>query len=206
MGQVELARSLTEHLGRSIDKAAVNKMLKEDGRKVSADEMIAIEAITGYPAPTAGIALHPTSVRLAGIIGAGGAINTDVEQPDPGIEIVAEIKAQLPRATTAYEIVGTSMMPFFRPGSLIVCGPEVADAEAQFGDEVACCDIDGNRFLKILHPGSKPGHYDLQSHNADLMRDVRLQWVAEIIAIIPEKQWRRIERTGGIVRPLRAAE
>lgn len=60
MTQVELARRMTEWLGRSIDKAAVNKMLLNDetarakglkARRVGADEMVAIEAITGYPAP-----------------------------------------------------------------------------------------------------------------------------------------------------------
>jgi SOS-response transcriptional repressor LexA len=50
MSGAELARRLTERLGRSIDRAAVNKMIL-DKRRVSGDEMLAIEEITGFPAP-----------------------------------------------------------------------------------------------------------------------------------------------------------
>ena len=42
-GQAEIARRLTEMLGRSIDRAAVNKMVR-GGRAVAADEMLAISA------------------------------------------------------------------------------------------------------------------------------------------------------------------
>lgn len=50
LSQAELARRLTEQLKRAIDRAAVNKMTKGT-RAVAGDEMIAIEEITGYPAP-----------------------------------------------------------------------------------------------------------------------------------------------------------
>lgn len=53
LSQSELARRLTEQLGRSIDRAAVNKMTKGT-RNISGEEMLAIEALTGHPAPTAG--------------------------------------------------------------------------------------------------------------------------------------------------------
>lgn len=58
MSQAELARQMSEHLGRSIDRAAVNKMLRlvqrpsgGKPRRLSADEMVAVEKITGYAAP-----------------------------------------------------------------------------------------------------------------------------------------------------------
>src|SRR5690606_21211910 len=50
MKQAELARRLTLALGRSIDRAAVNKMIKNQ-RKIAADELIAIEGILGMVAP-----------------------------------------------------------------------------------------------------------------------------------------------------------
>jgi hypothetical protein len=50
MGQAELARRMTDKLGRSIDRAAVNKMTKGT-RDVSADEMLAVMQITGAPLP-----------------------------------------------------------------------------------------------------------------------------------------------------------
>lgn len=51
LSQSELARRLTIELGRAIDRAAVNKMTKGT-RRISGDELIAIESITAHPAPT----------------------------------------------------------------------------------------------------------------------------------------------------------
>lgn len=50
VSQTELARRLTLALGRSIDRAAVNKMTK-NRRKIAADELLAIEGILGMTAP-----------------------------------------------------------------------------------------------------------------------------------------------------------
>lgn len=50
MSQAALGRELTSRLGRSIDRAAVNKMILKR-REVSADELLAIAEITGYHAP-----------------------------------------------------------------------------------------------------------------------------------------------------------
>lgn len=51
MSQAQLARELTDALGRSIDRAAVNKMLS-NGRKISADELVAITRILNTDAPS----------------------------------------------------------------------------------------------------------------------------------------------------------
>lgn len=48
--QAELSRRLTDMLGKSIDRAAVNKMVS-GGRNVSAEEMLAISRITGVAIP-----------------------------------------------------------------------------------------------------------------------------------------------------------
>lgn len=50
ISQAELSRRLTESLGRSIDRAAVNKMVKGT-REISAAELIEILAITGAEIP-----------------------------------------------------------------------------------------------------------------------------------------------------------
>lgn len=56
ISQAELARRLTIMLRRSIRKTAVNRMLKgppPEGQFIGGDELLAIEEITNYPAPTA---------------------------------------------------------------------------------------------------------------------------------------------------------
>lgn len=50
--QAELARRLAERLRADFDRSKVNKIVLSR-RKVSADEMLAIEEITGFPAPAA---------------------------------------------------------------------------------------------------------------------------------------------------------
>jgi hypothetical protein len=66
INQTEMARRLTERLGRSIDKNAVSRMLKGEpppkGRRIGGDEVLAIEEITDYPAPPQ----HPGGLRPAG--------------------------------------------------------------------------------------------------------------------------------------------
>lgn len=50
MKQAELARRLSKKLGRTVDKAAVNKMTLET-RDISGEELLAIADITGYALP-----------------------------------------------------------------------------------------------------------------------------------------------------------
>jgi SOS-response transcriptional repressor LexA len=52
MSQAELARLLAQRLRVDFDRSKVNKIVI-DKRQVSAEEMLAIEEITGYPAPAA---------------------------------------------------------------------------------------------------------------------------------------------------------
>lgn len=66
--QSDLARELTQLLGRSIDRAAVNKMLKgprsSGGRDLAADEMLGISKITSYPLPGVSI-VGPTGAQTS---------------------------------------------------------------------------------------------------------------------------------------------
>jgi transcriptional regulator with XRE-family HTH domain len=48
MTQAELARRLTARLGRQVDSAAVNKIVKGT-RALAADELLAIAELTGHP-------------------------------------------------------------------------------------------------------------------------------------------------------------
>jgi SOS-response transcriptional repressor LexA len=85
----ELARRLTAKLGRSIDRAAVNKMMVDQTgrkpRKVSVDELLAIEEITGFPAPLEakikGVSVPVLSWVSAGrLAAADGMTPADIER------------------------------------------------------------------------------------------------------------------------------
>ena len=133
-------------------------------------------------------------VPLGGRIVGGGAIDVSTSQDEPGLEYEIELSIRIPDATIAYQVVGESMMPVYRPDTVIICRAHTQDVEPLVGKELAVATIDHGRMLKIVHPGSKPGLYDLESFNAKLMRDVRIEWVARIAAIIPADEWRILER------------
>lgn len=73
--QAELTRLLAKELGRSIERAAVNKMVahpnpRQKRRRVQPDEMWAIHRITGYRLP-AGSASDLIEVPLLSLVSAG---------------------------------------------------------------------------------------------------------------------------------------
>jgi SOS-response transcriptional repressor LexA len=112
VGQAEISRLLTDKLGRSIDRAAVNKMVKGT-RAISADELLALEQILGVFAPRLSL-----TVPVVGCVRAGGELilydHTQGEldrapaPPDGGTE-----------TTVAAIVQGDSMMGRADDGDLI---------------------------------------------------------------------------------------
>ena len=60
---------------------------------------------------------------------------------------------------------------------------------------------DGRVLVKKLLKGSGPGVYDLESLNGPLLEDQRLNWAAEITAVIPPRQAARVMRPAGMRQP-----
>lgn len=112
----ELARRLSSRLGRSIDRAAVNKILK-GLRRVAADEMVAISDITGFPAPTSP-ASALISVPHVSWVSAGAF--REVGQAMPTDEFPAIEATGLPPGDWfALTVEGDSMDRISPPGSII---------------------------------------------------------------------------------------
>lgn len=137
-------------------------------------------------------------VPLGGKIVGGGAIDVSTAQGEPGLEYEIELSVRVPDATVAYQVVGESMMPVYRPDTVIICRAHTQDIDPLVGKELAVATVDHGRMLKVVHKGSKPQHYDLESFNATTMRDVRLEWVARIAAIIPADEWQMLERNAQV--------
>ncbi|MCJ2104726.1 XRE family transcriptional regulator [Methylobacterium sp. E-041] len=143
------------------------------------------------------------SVPLGGKIVGGGAIDVSTDQHEPGLEYEIELSVRVPDATVAYQVIGESMMPVYRPDTVIICRAHTKVIDPLVGKELAVATVDHGRMLKVVHPGSTPGHYDLSSFNATTMRDVRLEWVARIAAIIPADEWRILERRSQVNADMR---
>jgi len=175
VSQSELSRRLTEALGRSIDRAAVNKMAKGT-RAIAGDELIAIQTITGMEAPS------EIQVPLKGRVGAG----QQVEAIDNGdIDTVPAPRDSKP-GTVAVEVSGTSMFPALEDGYLLYYSKQLPAAEMVNRRAVVQL-ADGRIFVKIVRPGSTPDVWTLQSVNAlfEDMNDQVVEWAAPIDWIRP---------------------
>jgi phage repressor protein C with HTH and peptisase S24 domain len=98
----------------------------------------------------------------------------DIELPFPvGLDAIA------------FEVMGSSMLPKYDPGMLVVCSNGPRNPDDFLNLDVAVRTSKGARYLKKLRPGSKRGLYTLESFNADPIRDVKIAWLGEVLAIVP---------------------
>lgn len=170
MSQTALATELTNHLHRSIDRAAVNKMVKGT-RDIAGDELLAIEEITGFEAP------KTIKVPLRGRVSAGeGAIAFD----DDNSELI-EAPARARPTTIAVEVSGDSMFPAYDPGTILFYSENVPP-EMRVNRRCIVRLVDGRMFVKILRRGSTDHTWTLQSINPNYpdMIDEVIEWVAKI--------------------------
>lgn len=117
ISQAEVARALTDKLGRSIDRAAVNKMASGK-RKIAADELIAITQVLKVAAPADTATNEPRPIP-AGHLPYGGKVSAgyflSVDEFNQDLEYF-EVPPSVPRhpsypmlQQSAYQAVGDSM-------------------------------------------------------------------------------------------------
>jgi phage repressor protein C with HTH and peptisase S24 domain len=131
-----------------------------------------------------------------GMIGAGGQISPEHEQVPP--EGLSEIEAPfpLPDDAIAFQVEGVSMWPRYDPGDIVIVRNRQRDPDALIGQEVAVRTSKGLRYLKRILQGKSRGLYNLESHNDEPIRNVRVVWVSEVHAVIRAGQWRTLDARG----------
>ena len=117
ISQAELARRLAGRLGRNIDRAAVNKMTTGK-RAVAGDELVAIEDITKFPAPT-GASSKLTLVPQMSWVSAGSMSTQDPVKLEDAITFLG-FPDLPPGDWIALEVQGDSMDRVSPPGSVII--------------------------------------------------------------------------------------
>jgi phage repressor protein C with HTH and peptisase S24 domain len=141
MAQAELARRLTEEVGRSIDRAAVNKMLNGK-RGIDAEEALAIERILQTPAPREAAAkpadvFKPHPLPGADLVGVADLPVYAAAKGGDGHMIVTfdaidYVKRPEPlrnvRGGYGLLITGVSMIPAYRPGDTALVHPHLPPA------------------------------------------------------------------------------
>ncbi|WP_375701282.1 helix-turn-helix transcriptional regulator [Bartonella sp. AA81SXKL] len=177
LSQSELSRQLTASLGRSIDRAAVNKMLKET-RDISARELLEISKLTGASIPPNHL------VPLIGSVGVGG----EIIAIDSGCLEEVEAPPSAPKGTVAVRVVGDSMFPAIEEGSLLFYSYHLPP-EDLINNRAIIKTKCGKVYIKVLRLRKEKGKWVLSSINgkyADIV-DVELEWCAPIDWIKPAR-------------------
>jgi transcriptional regulator with XRE-family HTH domain len=173
--QSDLSRVLTAQLGRSIDRAAVNKMAS-GSRAIAADELIAMATYLNAPMPP-GIERR---VPLKGFVGAG----QEVYQFDEDGAGDVEAPPNVTMGTVAVEVRGESMLPLYEDGTMLFYSRQLSPEE-MVGRRCVVMLEDERVLVKTLRRGAERGLYSLLSLNAPDIEDVTVQWAAPIDWIKP---------------------
>lgn len=135
------------------------------------------------------------TVKVVGRIGAGAEILPDTEQVPPEGLFEIEIPFPVPENAVAFEVSGDSMWPRYDDKDVVLCWREGTSAAEIIGWEAAVKTSEGRRYLKRIVSGSKARLYNLESFNAPVIRDVKLDWVSKVQLVVRAGEWKQLGRS-----------
>lgn len=162
LSQAELARRLTAHLHRAIDRAAVNKMTLGK-RAIAGDEMIAIEEITGFPAPLENADGLLKVPMLDSLVSAGNLSPREPVKPED-VERYVAASGLPPGDWIALSVEGDSMDLVSPSGSVIFINR--ADTRLVEGGFYVVA-IEGDHGTTYKRYRASPEHFAPYSTNRD---------------------------------------
>lgn len=147
-------------------------------------------------AEESGIVAEPRAnhvIRIMGRVGAGAIIEPDYEQtPEDGLEQI-ELPYPIGNDLIGFEVSGTSMMPKYDPGEILVVQREQpVSFDSMIGQYAVVRTHDGRRLVKRVMPGPKSNLYNLESANAETIVGARLVWGSPVQMAIPNVALRRL--------------
>lgn len=181
LSQVKLAEEMDARVARRIDRSIVNKMTLGK-RAISAEEMLVIADITGFPLPSD--VEGPPTIAIAGNVGAGARVPVfDVYEKGDGPQVECP-PGIAPHGVVAVEVEGDSMEPVYSAGDLLFYSRNGHDSvpDEVVGHKCVCEDTEGMGWVKQVKAGDEPGLFHLISLNpgANTMWNVRLKWAARV--------------------------
>lgn len=194
-------RELSDRIG--ISQPAVKKI--EGGETVQSKFLPKIAQVLGLDLAVLDPSIAPSAVQLAGEaapctvlvmgrIGAGAEILPESEQVPPEGLFEIEIPFPVPESTLAFQIEGDSMFPRYDNKDVVLCWKEGSNYAEIIGWEAAVRTSDGKRYLKRILQGSRARHYDLESYNAPVIRNVKLEWASKVQLVVRAGEWRQLGR------------
>jgi phage repressor protein C with HTH and peptisase S24 domain len=130
-----------------------------------------------------------------GRIGAGAEILPEAEQVPPEGLFEIEIPFPVPEKTLAFQVEGESMWPRYDDKDVVLCWREGTSHAEIIGWEAAVRTAEGKRYLKRILQGSRARHYDLESYNAPVIRNVKLEWASKVQLVVRAGEWKQLGRT-----------
>lgn len=125
-----------------------------------------------------------SNTREAMLVGEVGAA-AEVVRFDEGVVMEGTPVPPGSSAVNAARVRGESMPPF-RDGWLIFYGAEHQHILEDCIGKLCVVGLkDGTTLVKILHYGSRKGLFDLESWNAPMRRDVKVEWASRVTDIRP---------------------
>ena len=85
---------------------------------------------------------------------------------------------------------GNSQYPRIKSGEVVVYYRNGKTAEDLVGVEAVVKVTDGPLLFKTIRRGSEPGRFNLESHNAPTRENELVEWVGDVLSIIPAGKWR----------------
>jgi len=135
---------------------------------------------------------RPALIRIIGKVGADASGAVAMSIANDSWDMTPIVPGATSKAV-ALEVSGHSMNTFAPDGSLIYFENQQTPPDAGLYGVVCAVETEDGRILvKRLKRGSGPDLYNLESDFGPVIEDVRLVWAAEIIAIVPPRQARRI--------------
>lgn len=182
----EAAKAMQMSRGGFIKLERGERLLDEVSIKTAADAFEVTREV---------VLAEQTPIRIMGRIGAGGSIEPEYEQvPVDGLSSV-DLPFAVPDGISGLEVSGDSMLPAYRDGDVILVWDEQKRPTRDFiGEEAAVQTEDGIRALKEVQRGRSSAFYNLYSHNARLIEDVKITWVGEIYLVVKSRQISSLQR------------
>ena len=87
---------------------------------------------------------------------------------------------------------GHAFLPRVRDGEAVIFHRDNYTVDDVLNQEAIVGLDDGRVLLKTVKRGSAEGLYRLESHNFPTIEDIRINWVAALLAIIPPGQFKKI--------------
>jgi transcriptional regulator with XRE-family HTH domain len=126
-----------------------------------------------------GVSIQNMTMPLLGYVGAGEEFFADGELTEK-VEIRAE-ELDLFGVT----VRGTSGLPAYRPGEVVVCSRSAGVTESNYLNTDAVVRLrDGRAYLKRVTRGNISGTYTLHSYNAEPIENVRIEWAAPVVMVL----------------------